>query len=167
MKTYLFRQRIDVNTTNDEVINSCVNDLLIKDPLALNEAKANQSRAIHIEHFLNPAIYQYYAAYSAFLNLGENTLAPPEMIEINEEIYMIEAGSRYLYKESSMHDTILRIEFNCIKIEDEILHQLDSEDIFKRRANKIQLKAAYEQVHLLLDEKSKKLQSDIDYLNYL
>ena len=167
MKTYLLRQRIDVNTANDEVINSCVNDLLIQNPHALDECTAKQSKAINIECFLHPAIYQYYSAYSAFLKQGDNSLAPPEMIEISEEIYMIEAGSRYLYKESSMHDTILRVEFNCIKIEDEILHQLDSEQIFKRRANKIQLKATYEQVHLLLDEKSKKLQSDIDYLNYL
>ena len=153
MKTNLLRQRIDVNTTNNEVINSCVNDLLIQNQRTLNETTAKQSKSINIEHFLNPAIYQYYAAYSAFLEVGDNTLAPPELIEIGEEIYMIEAGSRYLYKESSMHDTILRIEFNCIKIEDEILHQLDSEQIFKRRANKIQLKATYEQVHLLLDEK--------------
>lgn len=162
MKVHLLRQRIDVNTANNEVINSCVNDLLIRNQLVLNQTKASS-----IQNFLNPAIYQYYAAYSAFLSLGKNTLAPPELIEIGEEIYMVEASACHLHEESRMHDAILRINFNCIKIEDNILHQLDSEQIFKRRANKIQLKAAYEQVHLLLDEKSKKLQRDIDYFNYL
>ena len=162
MKNPLLRQRIYINTLNNDVINACVSDFLIQ-----SQDVYIQNKPINIERFLNPAIFQYYAAYSAFLNLGKNTLAQPEMIEVNKEVYMVEASSSYLYKESSMHDTILTIEFNCIKIEDSILHHLDSEQIFKRRANQIQLKAAYEQVQLLLDEKSKKVHSDIDYLNYL
>lgn len=167
MKTYLLRQYVDINIANNEVLSSRVNDLLIQKPPTIDKCVARQSKSIKIEYFLNPAIYQYYSGYSAFLKQGKNTLAPPELIEINEEIYMIEASSKYRGEDSSMHDEILRVEFNCIKIEDEILHHLDCEQIFKRRAKKIQLEATYEQVHLILDEKSKKLQSDIDYLNYL
>ena len=157
MKTHLLRQYMDINPLNGKVINACTDDLLVQ-----NQSIADIKEPISIERFLKPAIYQYYTAYSSFLNLGKNTLAPPEMIEVNEAIYMVEASSRHLHKETSILDTLLRIEFNSIKIEDDILHLLDSEQIFKRRANKIQLKAAYEQIHLLLDEKSEKIHNDID-----
>jgi len=162
MKIHLLRQRIDINTLNNEVINACVNDWLVK-----TQKRPNEKKPIRIESFLHPAIYQYYRAYASFLNLGKHSLAPPEMIEINEGIYMVEANSYYLFSESTMHETILRIELNCIKIKDAILQDLDHEQIFKRRANKIQLKAAYEQVQLLLNEKSKKVHQDTDYLNGL
>jgi len=162
MNTHLFRQHIDINTLKNEVVNACVNDLLIQ-----NYPISKKRDGIHIEKFLHPAIYQYYAAYHAFLNFFTNTLTPPELVEINEDIYMIEACSAIPFKEHSTSKQILRIEFNCIKIEDSILHKLDSKNIFKRRANKIQLQAAYEQIHLLLNEELKKVNSDIDYFNYL
>jgi hypothetical protein len=162
MDTHLFRQHIDINTSNNEVVNACVNNFFIQS----NEVSQKRD-GIEVNRFLHPEIYQYYAAYHALLNFFTDTVTPPELVEINDDIYMIEACSTTPYKEDLSSKQVLRIEFNCIRVEDSILHKLDSKKIFKRKADKIQLQAAYEQIHILLNEELQKLNSDIDYFNHL